>query len=163
MGEGEAGMNGAMEPPRPGAPADQAATDGGERTEQTLEQEIASLREELGDLVGELDRRRHEAFDLRLQVRRHATLLLVLGTVTVGLAVGGYVMLGYARRRRAHPLVRTQAFAHALALISRNPERLVRVMEDTRDPRAAALAALAKAAGAAAPRAIAATAAAPGR
>ena len=120
-------MNGAMEPPRPGAPADQAATDGGERTEQTLEQEIASLREELGDLVGELDRRRHEAFDLRLQVRRHATLLLVLGTVTVGLAVGGYVMLGYARRRRV------QAFAHALALISRNPERLVRVMEDTRD------------------------------
>ena len=39
-------MNGAMEPPRPGAPGDQAATDGGERTEQTLEQEIASLRKE---------------------------------------------------------------------------------------------------------------------
>ena len=56
-----------------------------------------------------------------------------------------------------------QAFAHALALISRNPERLVQVMEDTRDPRPGALTALAKAAGAAAPRAIAATAAAPGR
>jgi hypothetical protein len=37
-----------------------------------LEDEIAKLREELGALVAELDQRRHELTNVKLQVRRHA-------------------------------------------------------------------------------------------
>jgi hypothetical protein len=37
-----------------------------------LEGEIAVLRDELAGLVAELDRRRHELTDFKLQARRHA-------------------------------------------------------------------------------------------
>ena len=43
--------------------------------------EIAMLRSEIGSLVGELDRRRHELFDLRLQARRHPVGLAIVQDV----------------------------------------------------------------------------------
>jgi chromosome segregation ATPase len=54
-----------------------------------LEQQIRELRAELGELVHELDRRRHAAFDVREQLRRHP------GAVAV---VAGSIALIVARR-----------------------------------------------------------------
>jgi hypothetical protein len=67
-----------------------------------LEREVAGLRSRLGALIGELSRRRHDAFDVRLQVRRHpvSTVLgtaLVLGIVGVGIAA----LVSHRRRARS--------------------------------------------------------------
>ena len=68
-------------------------------TARQLEGEIVRLREELGGLVGELDRRRHELLDVKLQLRRHplAASLVALPLVA---AAGGLVALGIRHHRR---------------------------------------------------------------
>jgi len=100
-----------------------------------IEQEIVSLRDDVGRLVGELDRRRHEAFDLRLQLRRHARLIALLGGAVVLLA-GGLRLRTVLRRRRELPLDRARQLAHALALIGQRPDALVRVLEQPPQPAA---------------------------
>jgi hypothetical protein len=64
-----------------------------------LESEIAAVREELSALVAELDRRRHEAFDVKLQVRRHGLELALTGAALVA-AASGFVWLRSRRSRR---------------------------------------------------------------
>lgn len=67
-----------------------------------LEAQITELRRELSDLVGELDRRRREALDVKLQVRRHAGKIALTGVVLVGVAAGvvwANVWRGRQRRR----------------------------------------------------------------
>jgi hypothetical protein len=54
-----------------------------------LKDEIEGIRENLTGLVGELDRRRREMFNLPLQIRRHPLVL-----AGAALAVGGLVALG---------------------------------------------------------------------
>jgi hypothetical protein len=61
--------------------------------------QIAALRDELGGLVAELDRRRHEVLDLRLQVRRHVVAAIATAVSTVG-AMAGIIWLGISRARR---------------------------------------------------------------
>lgn len=63
-----------------------------------LDDEIARLREELSGLVAELDRRRHEALDIKLQVKRHGlkTALTAASLLTAGT---GLVWLAAWRRR----------------------------------------------------------------
>jgi hypothetical protein len=69
-----------------------------------LASEISALRQELGEMVAELDRRRHELTDVRLQAKRHAGVLaLVAGAL---LAAGmGFVWLTMARRARHRRLL----------------------------------------------------------
>jgi hypothetical protein len=79
-----------------------------------LEHQIEDLRAELESLVHELDHRRHEAFDVRLQLRRHAPAVAVVAG-SLALIVAGPIWL--ARRRRApHPLARALRVARALAI-----------------------------------------------
>jgi hypothetical protein len=68
-----------------------------------LDGEIARLREELSGLVAELDRRRHEALDIKLQVKRHGlqTALTAAALLTVG---AGFVWLAAWRQRRGDTL-----------------------------------------------------------
>ena len=66
-----------------------------------LEGDIAALREELGALVGELDRRRHELLDVKLQLKRHGGSAALFGVALVGTAAG-FVWLGMWRARRNH-------------------------------------------------------------
>ena len=70
-------------------------------TVRQLDGEITRLREELSGLVAELDRRRHEALDIKLQVKRHwpETILTAAALLTAG---AGLVWLaGWRSRRRA--------------------------------------------------------------
>jgi hypothetical protein len=71
-------------------PAEQAAK---------LEKEIEGIRGRLDGMVGELDRRRHDLFDVRAQLRRHAVPLVAVALALLGIAGGG-IALGIARRRR---------------------------------------------------------------
>lgn len=82
---------------------------------RSLEQDIEHIRARLGGLVNELGRRRHDAMDLRLQVRRHPFALSGLAV----LVAGGITMLVVSRirRRRRMRLARTRfrRLRHALA------------------------------------------------
>jgi hypothetical protein len=86
--------------------------------------EIDLLRNELGGLVAELDRRRHQAFDVRLQVTRHP--LVVAGVATVlALAVGGAIALTLrTARRRQRPAARARDVRAALGRIANKPRRI---------------------------------------
>lgn len=119
---------------------------------QTIEHAVETTRAELADLLAELDRRRHEAFDLRLQLRRHRTALAVVALAAVGLAVSSWA---YRRSHRERALDHVQNLARALALVAREPENLVRAMEDRRTATTPIIAALAKIAGIAGQRAVA--------
>jgi hypothetical protein len=92
-----------------------------------LEGEIAILREELSQLVAELDRRRHEALNVKLQVKRHAPGLLISGGALIA-AAAGFVWFQTWRSRRL-PRVRSQVHQlreKLMALVPRKatqPER----------------------------------------
>ncbi len=72
-------------------------------TVRRLEGRITTLRGELGELVADLDRRRQEALDVRLQVRRHAGEITLTSAALVG-AAAGYVGLSVWRARRRQRL-----------------------------------------------------------
>ena len=82
-----------------------AAQAPGEATERAIEHDIDRLRDQLDGMVGELDRRRHEVFDVRLQLRRHGTAVATVGVVAAVLVVGGFVAWRNARRRQDQLLV----------------------------------------------------------
>jgi hypothetical protein len=89
-----------------------------------IEGEIALLREELGDLVAELDRRRHQALDLKLHVRRHA-LEVFLTSASLVAAAGGLMWFGIWRSRQRESLVaRTGRLRQAVSRMIDNPERV---------------------------------------
>lgn len=67
--------------------------------------EIESLRGHLGSLVAELDRRRVEAMDVGLQLRRHPTFAAV-AAIGAALLVGGAVAFAVRRQRKRHELRR---------------------------------------------------------
>jgi hypothetical protein len=60
-----------------------------------LRTEIDDTRDELGVFVSELDRRRHEVMDIKLQVRKHpvVALVAVAAAVGIGLALAGAVVV----------------------------------------------------------------------
>jgi hypothetical protein len=70
---------------------------------QRLGAEIAIVREELNVLLAELDRRRHDLLDVRLQLRRHAKGTALTTLALVGVAAGA-VWLSVGRRRRGRRL-----------------------------------------------------------
>ncbi len=135
--------------------APRRGADDGEDTERALESDIERLRSELGAMVEELDRRRHDAFDVRLQLRRHAGLVAAVAGGAVVLLVAGLVAWTSSRRRQDRLLVRLQHLGRAVAIMARHPERLERALEGrTPTPGAAVGSALAKVAGAVGQRAI---------
>jgi len=92
-----------------------------------IEHEIVELRRELTGLVQEVDRRRHDAFDLRLQLRRHASVIVVvLGGASL-LLVGRWALRSYRYERSDSARARAANLARAIAILSReNPDRLLR-------------------------------------
>ncbi len=109
MGKGTARVNGA-----------------GEETVGRVSGEIDTLRGELGALVAELDRRRHEALDIGLQVRRHPVAVAV-AAATLALALGGRIARAVsARRERRRPAARVRETRRALQRIMERPHQVGR-------------------------------------
>jgi hypothetical protein len=86
--------------------------------------EIDTLRNELGGLVAELDRRRHEALDLGLQARRHPVLVATAATVAALLLGGALALAVRARRQRRRPAVRAREARRALSRLFDHPDRV---------------------------------------
>jgi hypothetical protein len=89
-----------------------------------LDGEIAALREELAGLVAELDRRRHELLDVKLQARRHAFGMAVTSVALLATA-SGFVWLGaWNSRRRRTTLSRVGRLREAISRVIDRPERV---------------------------------------
>lgn len=100
-------------------------TDGaGDQQVSRVSAEIDGLRGELGTLVAELDRRRHELFDVGLQVRRHPV-AVAIAAATAALVLGGLVaVMVRGRRDRRRPTVRAREARRALARLLDHPDRV---------------------------------------
>lgn len=86
--------------------------------------EIDVLRHELGGLVDELDRRRHEALDLRLQAKRHPVLVATVATAAA-LIVGGIIALVVRdARQRRRPVERAREVRNAFSRLVAHPRRV---------------------------------------
>ena len=64
-----------------------------------LERDVDRIRNNIGELIRELNYRRHEAFDLKLQFQRHAARVILAGAAMFAV-VAGAIALAVARRRR---------------------------------------------------------------
>ncbi len=97
---------------------------GAEQSVGKVSGEIVALRGELGALVAELDRRRHEMFDLGLQARRHPVAFAV-AAAAVALVAGGLLAVAVrSARRRRSPAVRAREARRALARLMDHPHRV---------------------------------------
>ena len=82
----------------PGLKALEHSPAGAHRDSEQVRADIEATRAHLGGLLGELARRRREAVDVRLQMRRHP-LAFAAGAVLLVGAVGGLGTLAVLRRR----------------------------------------------------------------
>lgn len=94
----------------------------GAEAPEELEHEVGEIRENMTEIVGELDRRRHEALDLRLQLRRNAVPLVIAGVGLAVLAAGAGSLSARRRRRRNRPLAKARSFGEALSRMFAHPE-----------------------------------------
>ena len=89
-----------------------------------LGDEVAHVRDELDVLLGELDRRRHEALDVPLQLRRHATGVGVTVLALTFAAAGSVWLTMWRRRRRARLSARMGRLSQAITRMTERPERV---------------------------------------
>jgi hypothetical protein len=81
-----------------------------------LEHDIEGIRDELGNLVDELDDRRRAAFDIRLQLQRHPIRIVMVAAALTGVVVGGLALRrAQIARRRPRGLARLKALGGALS------------------------------------------------
>jgi hypothetical protein len=64
-----------------------------------LEKDVERIRDNIGSLISELNQRRHDAFDLKLQFREHKQRFIVVVAALVCSIAGG-IAFALARRRR---------------------------------------------------------------
>jgi hypothetical protein len=86
--------------------------------------EIEVLRHELGGLVSELDRRRQEALDLRLQLRRHPVLVATVVTVAALLVGGALALVVREGRERRKPTRRAREVKDAFSRLLEHPREV---------------------------------------
>lgn len=92
--------------------------------EKILEGEITVLREELGTLVAELDRRRHDALDVKGQLKRHSVEVGLTALALVA-AASGFVWVGVWRARRRQRLTyQGSQLREAVSRMIARPERV---------------------------------------
>jgi hypothetical protein len=91
-----------------------------------LEHEVETIRLHIGDLVDELDHRRHELFNLRGQVRRHPVRLVLAAALVAGALAGGIALAVRARHRRRSFSGRVQRFREALGRARQHPDRIAK-------------------------------------
>lgn len=89
-----------------------------------VESEIEDIRKRLDSTLAELDKRRHEVTDWRLQMRRHPRVVAGAGIGALAL-VGGLVALALLSRRRA-PATRARKLRDAFGRVYENPQKVAR-------------------------------------
>lgn len=94
-----------------------------ENTRQ-LEGEIAVLRDELTGLVAELDRRRHELTDFKLQARRHVLGVTLTGASLLASAAGFVWLSVWRTRRRSQATARIGRLREAVSRMVDPPDRV---------------------------------------
>ena len=89
-----------------------------------LEDDVDRIRRNIGELIRELNHRRHDAFDLRLQFREHAARLVLVGAALCAM-VAGVIALAVSRgRHRRSFRARAGRLGHALRRLIAHPEQL---------------------------------------
>ncbi len=91
-----------------------------------LEHQVEDIRSNIDHIVDELDRRRHDLFDWRLQLRTHARTLGILAAVLAVTMAGTIAFSIWQSRRRARPLVKAKRWRSAVSHVIDHPEALVR-------------------------------------
>jgi len=94
-----------------------------ENTRQ-LEGEIAVLRDELTGLAVELDRRRHELTDFKLQARRHVLGVTLTGASLLASAAGFVWLSVWRSRRRSQATARIGRLREAVSRMVDRPDRV---------------------------------------
>ena len=90
-----------------------------------IEREIEHLRSRLDRSLAELDKRRHQLTDVRLQVRRHPGALIGAGGALV-LVIGGIAFAVVRAQRRDRLPARAHRFRIALGRAVDHPEKVAR-------------------------------------
>ena len=89
-----------------------------------LEQQANQMRARLLGTIGELDRRRHDLFNLGLQLRRHASdILSVTGGLVLGASATAAILI-YRHERHVKRL--RDERLRAIARLWRHPERVAK-------------------------------------
>lgn len=93
-------------------------------TPEALSNEVAVVRQDLDVLLAELDQRRHDALDVRLQVRRHSMGLAVGGVALVSLAAGAVWLNGWRQERRDRASAQAGRLRQAVSRMIDEPDRV---------------------------------------
>ncbi|HEY7375601.1 MAG TPA: hypothetical protein VIF57_25815 [Polyangia bacterium] len=89
-----------------------------------LQHEVDGIRGNIGALMRELNQRRHDAVDLKLQLHRHPARLVIAGVAVLALVAGGIAYVVARMRRRRSIKGRVLRLREALHRISAHPERV---------------------------------------
>ena len=95
------------------------------RPPREIEREIEHLRTRLDRSLGELDRRRHELTDVRLQMRRHPQVFIGAGAV-VALVVGGVAFAIWRANQREEVPRKAKRLRIAFGRAVDQPEKVAR-------------------------------------
>lgn len=94
-------------------------------TPAELEREIEVVRDDLGKVAGELDRRRHELFDVRRQLTHHPLAIALIAGAALGIVAAGIALARSRRRRRYHDVAEHFGRVRdAIQRMSRHPDRV---------------------------------------
>ena len=112
MGEGTAGVNG------------HGAANSGNGLHQ-IEGDISQIRNRLDQSLAELDRRRHEATDVKLQIRRHPGVVAAASGVVL-LLLGGMAYAIWAAKKRDQPVNKAKRLKLALSRMIDQPQKVAK-------------------------------------
>lgn len=112
MGEGTSRLNNGKSTEEPRAPRE-------------IERDIGVLRTRLDRSLAELDRRRHELTDIKLQMRKHPAVFAGTGVVVL-LALGGVGYAVYRSRKREELPKKARRIRIAFGRAVDQPERVAR-------------------------------------
>ena len=90
---------------------------------EDLQREIETIRDNIGGLVSEIDHRRHDLFNVKSQLTRHAMWLAIGGVALVAAAAGGVLLARHRARGRQSLPARTARIGDALVRLVNHPER----------------------------------------
>ena len=122
MGEARTDMRGSEERDMPVQGVKAAEVVDSEAEPKDLERDVEDIRDNISGIVGELERRGHELFDWRLQLRKHAFLIAAVGASCL-VGFGLTLAVGAARRRRRKkPLVKARQLRDAVSRMIEHPE-----------------------------------------